>query len=73
MSTRFNIAVLVFMLTSAVLFGFGLLTVLLVPSLANHETVLIPVVVVISFLVAPLISWVIAPRLRARYFRNRPA
>jgi hypothetical protein len=73
MSTRFNIATLVFMLTSTVLFGFGLLAVLLVPGLANHERVLIPAVVVISFIFAPLIAWVIAPRLKARYFRNRAA
>jgi hypothetical protein len=73
MSTRLNIAALVFMLASAVLFGFGLLIVLLVPSLAPHERVLIPVVVVISFIVSPLIAWVIAPHLRARYFRSRQA
>jgi heme/copper-type cytochrome/quinol oxidase subunit 3 len=62
--TRAAIAMLVFMMTNAVLFGAGLIVALLV-SHANAE-VWIPIVVVASFILAAPIAWEIAPRVRAR-------
>jgi hypothetical protein len=58
-------------MTNAVLFGIGIVTVLNVPSLAAHAGIGIPVVVVLSLLLAAPIAWYIAPRLRARYWRQR--
>jgi hypothetical protein len=36
MSTRFQIAALVFMMTNAVAFGIGIVPILMIPTLANH-------------------------------------
>lgn len=70
MSTRFSISVLLFMMVSAVLFGIGATTVLSIPSLSERAPVLLPIVIVLSFVLAPIFSWVIAPKLRARYARE---
>jgi len=71
-TTRFQIAAMIFMMVNAVVFGAGIVPVLMIPSLAN----IIPAVVIASFVdrefvvCAPL-SWFIAPRLRARYWRTQ--
>ncbi len=70
-TTRTRIAILIYSMTNAVLFGIGLLIVLNVPSLAAHAGIGIPVVVVLSLVLAAPIAWLIAPRLRARYWRRR--
>ena len=70
LSTRARIAILIYSMTNAVLFGIGIVTVLNVPSLAAHAGIGIPVVVVLSLLLAAPIAWFIAPRLRARYWRR---
>jgi hypothetical protein len=67
LSTRARIAILIYSMTNAVLFGI----VLSVPSLAAHAWIGIPVVVVLSLLLAGPIAWFIAPRLRAHYWRQR--
>jgi hypothetical protein len=71
LSTRARIAILIYSMTNAVLFGIGIVTVLNVPSLAGHLWIGIPVVVALSLLLAAPIAWLIAPRLRARYWRRR--
>lgn len=72
-TTRLQIAALVFTMTNAVLFGAGLITVLAVPALSAHAGLGIALVVAASFIFAAPISWFIAPRLRARYWRRRAA
>ena len=69
--TRMAIAAVVYSMTNAVLFGVGLITVLTVPSLSTNAAFWIPVVVVASFVLAAPIAWEMAPRLRARYWRQR--
>jgi uncharacterized membrane protein len=71
LSIRARIAILIYSMTNAVLFGIGIVTVLNVPSLAAHAWIGIPVVVVLSLLLAAPIAWYIAPRMRARYWRQR--
>jgi hypothetical protein len=71
--TRAGIAALVYTMTSAVMFGAGLITVLSVPGLQAHLWVAIPIVVVLSLVLAAPAAWWIAPRLRARYWRRRRA
>lgn len=66
MSTRFSIAILVFMLASAVLFGIGITAIMSIPYLAANAIALMPVMVVASFLLAVPIAWFIAPLLRSR-------
>jgi hypothetical protein len=66
---RLSIAVLVFMMIQAVLFGVGAVLVLATP-LADMAMQLMPVVVIVSSIIAAPASWLIAPRLRARYWRR---
>ena len=67
MSTRFQLASVIFMMAAAVLFGVGIIPVLAVPSLATHAPVLIPVAVVASVVIGSPMAWFIAPRIIARY------
>jgi multidrug efflux pump subunit AcrB len=69
MSTRFQIAALVFMMTNAV--AFGIVPILMIPAFANHTFEAIPAVVLASFAISAPLSWFIAPRLRARYWRTQ--
>ncbi|WP_188849696.1 hypothetical protein [Aureimonas glaciei] len=71
MSTQFRISLLIYGMVNAVLFGIGAVTVLSIPSLQEQWKFLIPIVVVASFVLAAPIAWFIAPRLRARYWRDR--
>lgn len=70
MRTRLWIAAMIFPMVNAVLFGIGAITVLSSPTLAEQASTLIWLVVAASFIIAAPISWVIAPRLRARYWRQ---
>jgi len=69
--TRLQIASLVFLMANAVLFGIGAIAVLSIPALSAQAAILLPVVIALSVLVAAPASWIIAPRLRARYWRRR--
>ena len=73
MLTRVAIAVLIYSMVDAVLFGIGLIAVLTVPALSARADTLVPAVVVTSLILAIPVSWIIAPRLRARYWRQQPA
>jgi uncharacterized Tic20 family protein len=69
MSLRFQIAAMVFLMVQAVLFGIGAVLVLATP-LAQQAMTLFPWVVGISILISAPVSWMIAPRLRAKYWRE---
>jgi hypothetical protein len=69
--TRLGIAALIYLMTNAVMFGAGLITVLTVPALRADATTWIPVVVAASLVLAAPAAWLLAPRLRARYWRRR--
>jgi hypothetical protein len=71
MSIRFQIASMVFMMTNAVIFGVGIVLVLSIPALSRLAFNLIPAVVVASFAISAPLAWVLAPRLRARYWQKR--
>ena len=73
MSTKIAIAALIYSMVNAVLFGTGLIIVLTVPALSAHAIALVPAVVVVSLVLAIPVSWIVAPRLRARYWRQRNA
>jgi len=65
-TTRDRIAILIYSMVNAVLFGIGLVVVLNVPLFAAHLWIGIPVVVLTSLILGAPIAWLIAPRLRAR-------
>jgi len=73
MSTKVAIAALIYSMVNAVLFGTGLIVVLTIPALSAHAMALVPAVVVVSLVLAIPVSWIVAPRLRARYWRQRNA
>ena len=66
---RRRIAVLIYSMVNAVLFGTGLLIVLLIPPFNTHLGLWIPIVVIGNFVLAAPIAWLVAPRLQARYDR----
>ncbi len=68
MIVRLGIAALLLMMIQAVCFGVGAVIVLATP-LKDSAMELMPVVVVTTILALPM-SWWLAPRLRARYWRN---
>lgn len=72
MKTKLAIAALVYMHVQAVVFGIGAVLVLATP-LTDHAMTLMPWVVGTSAIVSLPIAWLIAPRLRARYWRARDA
>ena len=69
--TRAGIAVLIYSMASSVLFGAGLIVVLSLPALSADIGFWISVIVGASFILAAPIAWLMAPRLRARYWRQR--
>ena len=71
MIVRFGIAALMFMMIQAVLFGVGTVIVLATP-LSDRAMELMPLVVMVTSVIAIPLSWWLAPRLRARYWRNHP-
>jgi hypothetical protein len=70
MSTRAWITALLSLPIGAVLFGVGTTIVLTAPQLNAHAAILLLAVVGFSLLLAPLIAWQIAPRLRVRVQRS---
>ncbi|PWL18622.1 hypothetical protein DKP76_05920 [Falsochrobactrum shanghaiense] len=73
MSVRFQIAAVLCIVVNSVIFGIGAITVLSIPALAEHAKYGLPAVILISFLVTPLASWFLAPRMRNRYWQRRKA
>lgn len=59
------------MIINAVLFGLGAVTVLSIPALAEQAKYLMPVVVALSFAIAPLMAVPIARRMRLRNWGRR--
>jgi thiosulfate reductase cytochrome b subunit len=69
--TRAGIAILIYSMANGVLFGAGLILVLSLPALSADIGFWISVIVAASFILAAPIAWWMAPRLRARYWRQR--
>ena len=67
MRTNFAIAALIYPMVQAVVFGIGLLGLLVAGSPAS----LFPIVIAITFAVAVPIALAIAPRLRSKAWRER--
>jgi hypothetical protein len=70
MYVRLFIAALVYMMVQCVMFFMGALLVLATP-LSDKAMLLMPWVVATTAVLAAPVAWWIAPRLRARYWRER--
>ena len=65
-----QIAAMVYLMVQAIMFGAGIIIVLATP-LNAMAMQLIPWVVGVTAILSLPISWLIAPRLRARYWREK--
>ncbi len=70
MFVQLQIAAMVFMMVQAILFFTGAVLVLATP-LKDMAMQLMPWVIGVSVVISAPVSWMIAPRLRARYWRER--
>jgi hypothetical protein len=70
MWVRVQIAAMVYLMVQAVMFGIGV-TLVLGTTLADMAITLMPWVVATTAVLSIPISWMIAPRLRARYWREK--
>lgn len=70
MTTRVSIAAVIYMMVQSVIFGVGVILVLATP-LQAEAMKLMPVVVIASLIVSLPISWFLAPRLQARFWRAK--
>ncbi|CAN7660333.1 hypothetical protein LJR030_002057 [Rhizobium sp. LjRoot30] len=66
LSTDTWLKIICSMMINAILFGVGIVTVLMVPAFSDNLKIWIPVVVVVSFAVAPLLAGYVARRMRLR-------
>jgi hypothetical protein len=66
---RVRVSALIYAMVNAVVFGAGLLTVLLTPALAQHAFFWIPVLVASSFVASVPAAWFIAPSMMLRFTR----
>jgi hypothetical protein len=73
MTTNTRLAVLIYSMVQAVLFGVPTIIVLSVPSLAADAAAYLPWIIVLSFLVAVPVALIVGPWMRARReLRNLP-
>ena len=70
MSARLQIAAMIFMMVQAVLFGIGMVSVLMSP-LSDEAMTVIPWMIAASFIVSAPLAWFIAPRLQMRFWHRR--
>lgn len=66
MRTITQITILVSLMVNAVVFGIGAIAILAVPALDTQAKYLLPVWIVVTFLISPVIARLLAPRLRLR-------
>ncbi|WP_294532634.1 hypothetical protein [uncultured Rhodoblastus sp.] len=69
MSIRLQISILIYTMVQAVLFGVGTVLVLATP-LSALAMNLMPWVIGVSAVLSVPLSWMLAPRLRARFLRQ---
>jgi hypothetical protein len=69
-TSRLSVAAVIYMVVQGVMFGVGAILVLATP-LQAEAMKLMPVVVIASAIVSVPISWLLAPRLQARFWRAK--
>jgi hypothetical protein len=69
--TRLRVAALIYLIVNAVVFGVGLLSVLMTPILVQHAFFWIPAIIVTSFVLSAPLAWFIAPSMMMRFILAR--
>ncbi|MBC7951916.1 MAG: hypothetical protein H7Z12_08905 [Rhodospirillaceae bacterium] len=72
MSIRLGISILVFLLIAPIVFGTGLVSVLMLTDQSSVRAYAIAAVVTATVLIAAPLSWLVAPRLRSHFLRQHP-
>jgi uncharacterized membrane protein YdbT with pleckstrin-like domain len=72
-TVRGQVAILIYMMVQGVLFGVGVVAMVLIPTWFGHQQLALPVIVVVSFLIAVPLAWFISPHLLNRYEKRRAA
>jgi hypothetical protein len=67
LSTDTWVRILVSLMINAVLFGVGAVAVLVIPALAQWAFYLMPLVVIMSFALTPIVAPIVVRRVRIRY------
>jgi hypothetical protein len=68
---RLGVAALIYLIVNAVVFGVGLISVLMTPMLAQHAFFWIPAIIVTSFGLSAPLAWFIAPFMMMRFIQAR--
>jgi fatty acid desaturase len=68
---RMRVAALIYLIVNAVVFGVGLISVLMTPALAQHAFFWIPAIIVTSFVLSAPLAWFIAPSMMMRFILAR--
>ena len=68
---RMRVAALIYLIVNAVVFGVGLISVLMTPALAQHAFFWIPAIIVTSFVLSAPLAWFIAPAMMMRFILAR--
>jgi hypothetical protein len=66
---RLRVAALIYLLVNVVVFGAGLLSVLMTPALVQHAFFWVPAIIVTSFVFSAPLAWFIAPLMMMRFIR----
>jgi len=68
---RLRVAALIYLMVNAVVFGVGIITVLMTPTLAQHAFFWVPAMIVTSFILSAPLAWFIAPSMMMRFILAR--
>ena len=64
---RLRVAALIYFMVNAVVFGVGIISVLMTPALAQHAFFWVPAMIVTSFVLSAPLAWFIAPTMMMRF------
>jgi hypothetical protein len=70
---RLRLAIMIYCMVNAVIFGFGVVLVLSLPATAPSATFWIPAVVLASFVISVPLAWFIAPWMMMRFRKANSA
>jgi hypothetical protein len=68
---RLRVAALIYLMVNAVVFGVGMISVLMTPALVQHAFFWIPAIIVTSFVLSAPLAWFIAPFMMMRFIAAR--
>ena len=68
---RLMVAALIYAIVNAVVFGVGMIVVLITPALAQHAFFWVAAVILSSFVISAPLAWFIAPQMMERFMQAR--